>query len=95
MSTCAAPIAASVAVGSGRGVCRADFELSPTRRPVMSERPAVRVIPTWPHPWWEDVRAGELIRIADEDRVFRVLSASTQGAELQAVVLARQETRGE
>ena len=51
----------------------------------MSE--AVRVIPTWPHPWWEYVRRGDLVRIADEERVFRVLSASAQGAELQAVVL--------
>lgn len=48
----------------------------------------IRVIPPWPHPWWEYVRSGELVRIADEERVFRVLSASMQGAELQAVVLS-------
>lgn len=58
----------------------------------MSEN--VRVIPTWPHPWWEYVKRGELIRIADEERVFRVLSASTKGAELQAVVLKPESDSG-
>lgn len=51
---------------------------------------AVRVIGPEPEPWWRDAYVGELIRHADDDRVYRVTRVWTGtpdagGAELELV----------
>jgi hypothetical protein len=59
-----------------------------------TREPVVRVIPPYPHPWWQTVTVGERIQVADDEQVYVVVEASQDSATLARVPPAgeRQET---